>query len=435
MRQVIHGEIYSPDFSKLNQLISDWSSAYRFAFCRFQKDGLNFNEVRNQTKLKYQSLNTRQVSDAVMQAHGLFSRVKDKTVIFGGRKSWDKLIKGELSNDEWKVKRDNQIYARGDVTKKGNPNIRFLNKNGDFYLRVTMGNRKFKEYKLFVPEKFEKQLLSLFGSGNSYNVRLLKKDEQHYKVVVDYEVENPNTIIDFSEGVIGIDVNPDRVAISEITNDGNLVKSLSIVNNRMFFSSTNKRDYEIGRIVKQVINYALQCNKGIVLENLKFKKDFENQGRKFNRIKSNFVWKKLLTLLERKCVENGILYKKINPAFTSVIGKFKYQKMYSLSIHEAASYVIGRRGLGFNEKLSLYKYPSEIVKSIVLDLAGDRTRHIHSWNLWRKLRDNYKKAVLTGLQSRMQSLKEDCGELCYVGENPTGKILQKELVIGGLNAN
>jgi hypothetical protein len=35
----------------------------------------------------------------------------------------------------------------------------------------------------------------------------------------------------------------------------------------------------------------------------------------------------------------------------------------------------------------------------------------------------------------MQSLKEDCGELCYVGENPTGKILQKELVIGGLNAN
>ena len=94
--------------------------------------------------------------------------------------------------------------------------------------------------------------------------------------------------------------------------------------------------------------------------------------------------------------------------------------MYNLSIHESAAYVIARRGLGYNEKLSLYKYPSRIVKTIVLDLAGDGAKRIHSWNLWRKLRDNYK-AVLTELQSGMQSLKEDCGNLCYVGENPTGK--------------
>jgi len=420
MRKVIHGEIYSSDFNNLNQLVSDWSSAYRFAFCRFQKDGLNFNEVRNQTKIKYRSLNTRQVSDAVKQAQGLFSSVKNKTVVFGGKKNWVRLIQGELSNDEWKIKRDSQIYARGDATKKGNPNIRFINKNGDFYLRVTIGNRKFEEYKLFIPEKFQEQLFSLFGSGNSYNVRLLKKDEQHYRVVIDYKVENPKTIIDFSEGAIGVDVNPDRVAISDITSDGNLIKSFSIVNNRMFFGSANKRDYEIGCIVKQIIDYALESQKGIVFENLKFKKDFENQGRKFNRIKSNFVWKKLLTLLERKCIENGIMYKKVNPAFTSVIGRFKYQKMYNLSIHESASYVIGRRGLNFNEKLSLYKYPSEIMKGIVLDLAGDRTKRLHSWNLWKKLRDNYK-ASLTAIQSRMSNLKELDGNLCYEGENPSGK--------------
>jgi len=72
------------------------------------------------------------------------------------------------------------------------------------------------------------------------------------------------------------------------------------------------------------------------------------------------------------------------------------------------------------EKLSLYKYPSEIVKNVVLDLVGNRTKRIHSWFLWRKLRDNYK-AVLTGLQSRMSNLKELDGDLCYVGENPTGK--------------
>jgi IS605 OrfB family transposase len=420
MRKIIHGEIYSPDFSNLNQLVFDWCSAYRFAFCRFQKDGLSFNELRNQTKIKYQSLNTRQISDAVKQAQGLFSRVKDKKVIFGGKNNWNSLIKGELSNDEWKIKRDNQIYARGDITKKGNPNIRLINKNGDFYLRVTIGNRKFEEYRLFAPDKFEGQLFSLFVSCNSYNVRLLRKDTEHYRVVIDYEIENPETVIDFSEGAIGIDVNPDGIAISNVSKDGNMVKSFLVVNNRMFFASSNKRDYEIGCIVKQIINYALESQKGIIFENLKFKKNFENHGRRFNRIKSNFVWKKLLTLLERKCIENGIIYKKVNPAFTSVIGKFKYQKMYNLSVHESAGYVIARRGLGFNEKLSLYKYPSEIVKNVVLDLAGDRTERIHNWNLWRKLRDNYK-ASLTAIQSRMSNLKELDGNLCYVGENPTGK--------------
>jgi len=434
MRKVIHGEIYSHDFGSFNQLVSDWSSAYRFAFCRFQKDNLSFGECRSKTKIKYPSLNTRQISDAVMQAKGLYSRVKDKKVVFGGKKNQDRLIKKEISNQEWKDKRDNQIYARGDVTKKGNPNIRLLNKSGNFYLRITVGNRKFEEYKLFIPAKFEQQLLFLLCSANAYNVRLLKKDGKHYRMVIDYKVDNPKTIIDFSNGVMGIDVNPDRVAISNIKPDGNLISSHTIASNRMFFGSTAKRNYEMGCIVKQVINYALENNKGVVFENLKFKKEFENQGRKFNRIKSNFVWKKLLTLLERKCVENGIQYKKVNPAFTSVIGKFKYQKMYNLPIHESASYVIGRRGLGSGEKLSLYKYPSEIVKEIVFDHVGDKTKRIHSWALWRKLRDNYK-TVLTGLQSRLFNLKELNDNLCYEGENPSGKVVPLKLVEEHLSVN
>lgn len=432
MKCVIHGEIYSSNFDGLNQLMCDWSSAYRFAFCRFQKDKLSFNEARKQTKIKYLSLNTRQVSDAAMQAQGLYSRVKEKKVIFGGKKNWNSLIKKEISNAEWKSKRDNQIYARGDKTKKGNPNIRLLNKNGDFYLRVTSGNRKFDEYEFFVPAKFKEKLFSLFGSDTPYNVRLLQKDKEHFRVVIDFEIEAPQQIIDFSNGIIGIDINPDRVAVSNVSYDGNLIKSFTIPNNRMFFASINKRDYEIGCVVKKIINYAIGFHKGIVFENLKFKKEFENRGKRFNRIKSNFVWKKMLVLLERKCVENGIQYKKINPAFTSVIGKFKYQKIYNLNIHESAAFVIGRRGLGFNEKLSLYNYPSNYVKELVFDLAGDKTKRIGSWALWRKLRDN-RKAVLTGLRGRMQSLKEGCGDLRYVSENLTGEALSKELVLRGIN--
>ena len=432
MRRVMHGEIYSSNFSILNRLVADWCSCYRFCFCRFQKDKLSFNDIRKQAKSKYPSLNTRQISDAGLYAEALFGRGGEGKVIFGGRKNWERLISGQMQKEEWRNKRDNQIYSRGDITKKGNPNIRLLNKNGNFSIRVTVGNRIFKEYKLFVPSKFEEDLLSLFGSGETYNVRLLRKDVNHYRVVIDYEVPDPEVRIDFSNGVIGVDINPDRVAVADISPDGNLVKAFRIVNNRMFFGSSNKRKYEIARIVKEIVNYALSNNKGIVFENLRFKKRFENMGRKLNRMRSNFVWKKLLILLERKCIQEGVKYRKVNPAFTSVIGRFKYQNMYKLSIHESAAYVIGRRGLGFGEKISLYKYPYKLVKELVLDHAGDRARRIHSWALWRKLRDNVE-AVLTGLQSRMSNLKELDGVLCYGGENPSGEAVPLELVVGRLN--
>jgi len=67
------------------------------------------------------------------------------------------------------------------------------------------------------------------------------------------------------------------------------------------------------------------------------------------------------------------------------------------------------------------------VKELVFDHVRDKTKRAHSWSLWRKLRDNYK-AALTGLQSRMSNLKELDGNLCYVGENPTGKVISLKLV-------
>lgn len=422
MRLIIHGEIYNEKFDRINKLIFDWNSAYRFAFCRFQRNKLPFNEVRNQIKIKYPHLNTRQISDAVKQAQGLYFRVKDKKIIFGSKRSWDKLIKGELTNEQWKEKRNKQIYARGDKTKKGNPNIRLMSEDGNYWLRITVGNREFEKFKLFVPDKFRVKIDNLFNSGKSYNVRLIKKDKQHYKVMIDYEVENPEVKVTFDNGAIGIDINPDRLDISEISKDGNLINSFSLINNKIFFASTNKREYEIGCIVKQIIHYALDKNKGIVFEDLRFKKEFENQGRKFNRIKSAFIWRKILILLERKCIEYGIEYNKVNPAFTSIIGKLKYQRMYNLSVHESASYVIARRGLRLNEKLSLYKYPSILVKEFVIkNLAGKYdNKRIHSWILWRNLRDT-KRTVLTGLRNRMSSLKELDGNFRNIGENPIGE--------------
>ena len=72
--------------------------------------------------------------------------------------------------------------------------------------------------------------------------------------------------------------------------------------------------------------------------------------------------------------------KKVNPAYTSVIGRFKYAKMYGLSVHEAASFVIGRRGLDFEEKV-----PKELIKQLTTKV---KPHLIHFLGRWKNPRNN-----------------------------------------------
>ena len=42
---------------------------------------------------------------------------------------------------------------------------------------------------------------------------------------------------------------------------------------------------------------------------------------------------------------------RVNPAYTSQIGRNKYSKIKGANIHMCASYVIGRRGMGYKDEL------------------------------------------------------------------------------------
>ncbi len=47
----------------------------------------------------------------------------------------------------------------------------------------------------------------------------------------------------------------------------------------------------------------------------------------------------------------GVQLIKVNPAYTSIIGKLKYAPIYRINKDVASAYVIARRGLGFKESL------------------------------------------------------------------------------------
>lgn len=68
---------------------------------------------------------------------------------------------------------------------------------------------------------------------------------------------------------------------------------------------------------------------------------------------SGLTYSTFRSMLESRAKRFGVEVIKVNPAFTSLIGHFKFMKKYGISSHSSASMVIARRGLRFNniEKL------------------------------------------------------------------------------------
>ncbi len=63
------------------------------------------------------------------------------------------------------------------------------------------------------------------------------------------------------------------------------------------------------------------------------------------------MYKALLQKIEIVARRNGIQVIRVNPAYTSIIGKLKYAPLYNIDKDTAGAYVIARRGLGFKERL------------------------------------------------------------------------------------
>jgi IS605 OrfB family transposase len=115
---------------------------------------------------------------------------------------------------------------------------------------------------------------------------------------------------------------------------------------------------KLSLIIDDVLNTAiLQGFYQVAIENLEFKDNYKYKSKKLNRLLSKFSHTKFDELITSKCKRKGLILKKINPAYISIIGIFKYFNRDNLNIsHNAnskdlsAALVIGRKRLGFQEK-------------------------------------------------------------------------------------
>jgi IS605 OrfB family transposase len=314
-------------------------------------------------------------------------------VIFGGRKNFIARCKGKLSQKEWQALRDNRLVSRGDVTKKGNPNTRLVVEDGKTYLIIntdqyeTHGKvRRYVQIKaeVYLPYKLSKKtglingrnyrqmVLDNIQTGQPYQVEIIHKNGYYYCHIT-IEEPTPEVIFNRYNGLEGIDTNPDGLALTLISKDGNFKESCWLGNGELCNASSNRRNQIIGQIVKEAVATAKEHGVAIVIEDLKFKDNRDVRAKTGRKI-HQFNYARLLEGLEREAIREGVEAIKVNPAYTSIIGRYKYQKQFGLTVHQAAAMVIARRGYKFRETLP------KAVNKILPKKVKESNRH--HWSRW-----------------------------------------------------
>ncbi|MFX0161795.1 MAG: hypothetical protein ACFE68_00235 [Candidatus Hodarchaeota archaeon] len=340
-----------------------------------------------------------------LKQKGLFSRIKKyeekrdllklylenetiPRVIFGGRRNFELFIKGEITREEWRALRTNQVYSKGRAVGKGNNNLRVTyegdGERNQFYLWINYPSKKVgkwgskQKYKLFVPEPFKPYIIKSleteekeFGkkkksktcTKKAHTVRVIRRKGGEYYVFITVEVFCPEEALSNAKekGLLGLDVNTKGIGAAIVLPNGNLRAHRWFPCHELLYVRNEKRSHLIGNLLVKVFRWAKGFGVNTVVSESfnRFKRDHDTYG-KFNRATHNFCKEKMVRTIKSRAVKENFVHIEVFPAYSSIIGAIKYQKIYGLSTHEAAAFIIGRRGLGYNKE----RIPKEFSESL-----------------------------------------------------------------------
>jgi IS605 OrfB family transposase len=350
-------------------LMRRFSSAVRFAYQRLL-EGQDRKELKREDGplCTLFGLNTRYADGAIEKAQATLDSARElgqdpRKVVFGGRKTFEQLKRKHLSGKallalkrEWKERRQGLLYSRGDATKKGNANLRLEPGDGTLWLRVNLGNGAYVHALVQTSHPHLKTLLQRAYASLPYNVTIRLEDGKVYAHFT-WSEELPPPVHTKANGVLGIDVNGDpyHLALAVVSPDGNLVRHLTLSLEEVD-STPNKgaKELLLWKVAHQVVAIAEEHGVAIATEKLKYLRKSrrgDGSGRAFRHKQHRFAYRSLLEKIHSLARKRGVEVLEVNPQDTSTIGMLKYAPGLSLSKDVAAAYVIGRRALGFEEKL------------------------------------------------------------------------------------
>ncbi len=293
-----------------------------------------------------------------------------RPALFGGRALWKKVqrrVPG--AREAWRDARTNLFYSKGDSTSNHGNHHAVITWNGEqpiLSLRVPMeivrrGERlstraMWLSFAVNVNRKQIPLLMNATQGDGKYSVRVIRETACRYTAFVSIEEAVAGHTLGAKESITqpgliaGFDLNLDRLSVA-IIERGQLIMVQDFTYPNLGELRTNKARPLLGALAAQVIAWLKEQNiSNIVIEDLSNIQQRDGSIG-YNRHTYKFAYRKLAESLVRRALREGLDVKKVNPAYTSWIGMQKYAKNYKLSRHQAAAWVIARRGAGYLERL------------------------------------------------------------------------------------
>ena len=359
----------------LLDLQKKYSSIVHFAYNRF-KNGLKEKEVRSKCNEIFKSYNLGSwfIQCAIKEAAQIYSRHKNKKIIFGGKSNFIRYIKGFLTKEEYKNNKLHPIIIQGEKLCSGNRSFNF-NFDENF---ITYKFSKSEHYKVEFSKPKNNWLRQL---------QLIKElaDQNLTSITVKLDFVKSTVSFVFNEllvanckykslkdnRVLGIDLNPNYIGLSVLEFCDKESEKFKVLHKEIFSLteltnkniSKNKRHFELIEVCYRISRYIdyWKCSK-LAIEDLHIKSSDKGIGRNFNRLCNN-VWNRNLVVNKLKMLGNthGFSVIEVNPAYSSFIGNMLYGNEYTPDMI-ASSIEIARRA--YNKYLKGHFYPVFSIETI-----------------------------------------------------------------------
>ena len=260
--------------------------------------------------------------------------------------------------------RDSQMSFIGSKDEKaGNQMLQLTynskNNQFDIKLRKDFGFKTAKGADRYVYGKVyfrhhKNRVISILRQGNSpLSYKIIKKNNRFYLYCTfEIQVCDEDFVTHSSHGTIGLDFNKGFITLSETNQYGHLVQTQFLPYR---FKSGNKTKTDLQAIANHVVILARTTGKDICIEDLNFKnkkaQTESKSGKKYNNMLHSLAYSQFMTTIESCAYQNQVVVNKVNPVWTSWLAKQLYCPTMKLNVHTGASYVIARRGQGFNDSV------------------------------------------------------------------------------------
>lgn len=284
-------------------------------------------------------------------------------VCFGSKK-----LARKGDKDAFIAHRDKQLFFVGkasDNGRNGLVQLSYNKRNNQFDIRIRKdfnykdaeGDDRYVWGRCYFNHHKDKLIAALNDrKGSPLTYRIIKENGRYY-ILCTFTITNEKQklISNCTKGVVGVDFNKGFLAISAVNSNGHLVANKQ---QDYRFKQGNKTQHDLRLLANEVVKQAKSLGMGVAIEDLDFTKSKQNSksttglDKQKNEMLHSLAYTKFACAIQTACARHEVRLIRVNPAYTSYIGKMKYAEKMKLNSHQAAAMVIARRSMKFKDKVS-----------------------------------------------------------------------------------